>query len=177
MPALRLCVLGWSLLITAPGLAQVEVNPDVVEAPIAETGVPSKDPLAAWRVGRSVIADGGEVRRLAFAAHGLFVFHSPPASSDVLASFVQWLDGAYQAEAPEPRTADLCQAEGVDPDLIEPALQQLLAQPEWRQHATQLDSLILECHGEKLFWSMLVPPDGGYQAGVPVKPVELPFQP
>lgn len=157
----------------APDLA-VEVE---TELPPALPGDAVRDPIAAWRAARALVPPDGLVRRIAFARHGLFLFHSGPGDEAVLGTFIGRQDGAWRPEEPTPHDAAMFTAPGAQPEAIEPALQRLLASDEFIHHAARLDSFFLESHEAELFWSLMPVPEGGFREGVTIETVRLPFEP
>ena len=166
LPALLLALAP----ITAP-LAQEGV--DLETDPNAQS--PLAQPERAWQHAVAQLPAGHRVRRLAFAHHILFVFHSLPYDERILATAFEPVGGQLQAGPSEPREALRCRAPGVDPATIAPALREVLKAPEWHRLRPRLDSLTLECHEARLRWSLTPVPLGGFVEGEAIPTVELPF--
>jgi len=136
-----------------------------------------QDPIAAWHRALDELPAGARVRRLAFADHVLFVFHSPPGESRILSLTLTPTSDGFVTEDAGERDASTCEAAGVEPQRIESALSRVLESEEWRRHASRMDTLILECFGQTLSWMLMPVPEGGYVEGVAIETVSLPFEP
>lgn len=160
-----------ALAFASPALAQeglaIEADPNA-QSPLAQ-------PERAWKQAAARLPVGHQVRRLAFAHHILFVFHSLPGDARILATAFEPDGDQLRAGETEPREALRCRARGVDPAAVAPALREVLKTPEWQRLRPRLDSLTLECHEAHLRWSLLAVPLGGYVEGEPIPTVELPF--
>lgn len=143
-----------------------------------ETAPPVRDPATAWAAAQASLPAGHAVRRIAFAMHGVVLLHAPGGPrARTLVTFFDWMDGRYSAHATERYEGVACIAPGVDPVQVASALDRLLADRSWQKHHRSLDSLILECSGDTLFWWLLPVPEGGFREGVTFATVKVPFQP
>jgi hypothetical protein len=147
------------------------------DTPAPKPGDAVAAPQAAWAAAREVLPAGHWVRRIAFARHGMFVFFSAGADDAVQGQFLDWRDGAWRAEPPEPREAGLFKAAGVPPGTVDRGLARLLQSPAWQAQQGRLLSFTLESHEPRLFWSLLLVPEGGLREGEPLPSVRLPFEP
>ncbi|MGQ0799629.1 MAG: hypothetical protein ACT4NL_05915 [Pseudomarimonas sp.] len=162
------------LLASMAGHGQdVESTDDVAYDSVAQT--PVRQPLAAWLDARASLEKSITIRRIAFAAHGLFVFHSAAGQSTINATFFSEQDGRYVGEDSGPRERSLCLGSGVAPAEVAPALRVLLASKQWREHSERLDSLILECSRIDPFWTLMPVPEGGFREGVAIETFDVPF--
>lgn len=167
----RLCGV---LLAMAPAAALAQQDLAVEADPNAQS--PLAQPERAWREAVTQLPVGHQVRRLAFAHHILFVFHSLPGDQRLLATaFEPGDDGRLRAGEAEPRDALRCRARGVDPAAIAPALREVVKSPEWQRLRPRLDSLTLECFEAHVRWSLMPVPLGGFVEGEAIPTVELPF--
>lgn len=166
----RLCGL---LLALAPATALAQQELDVEADPREQS--PLAQPERTWAQAATQLPAGHQVRRLAFAHHILFVFHSLPGDDRIFATTFETRSGRLLAGATEPREALRCRARGVDPAAIAPALREVVRSPEWQRLRPRLDSLTLECFDAYLRWSLLPVPLGGYVEGEEIPTVELPF--
>jgi hypothetical protein len=170
----RLCGLLLAVaLALAPAAALAQQDLDVEADPNAQS--PLRQPERAWAQAVTQLPAGHQIRRLAFAHHILFVFHSLAGDERILATAFEPEDGRLLAGEAEPREALRCRARGVDPAAIAPALREVLRSPEWQRLGPRLDSLTLECHEAHLRWSLLAVPLGGFVEGQAIPTVELPF--
>ena len=168
---LALCV------ASAPG-AEDAIERDTHIALEVETAPPARDPVGAWAAVKTSLPAGHTVRRIAFAMHGVFVLHAPSGRrARTLVTFVGWMDGRYSAHDTERYEGVPCAAAGVDTGQVTSALDKLLAGKQWRQYRRSLDSLILECSADAVFWWLLPVPEGGFQEGVTFATVKVPFEP
>jgi len=162
------------ILASAPAHSQdLEVADDLEQD--SATRAPVRQPLDAWADARASLGDSITVRRIAFAGHGMFVFHSAPGESAIHATFFREQDGRYVGEDSGPRERSLCLGAGVAPAEVAPALRVLLRSKEWREHSAQLDSLVLECSRIDPFWVLMPLPEGGYREGVAIETFDVPF--
>lgn len=159
-------------LCVAPGVGQ-EVEVESSYRPNS----PISDPLSVWRIALKSLPPGARIRRLAFADHILFVFHSAPGDNGIRALTLTPTAEGYFAEEDGERDASICSADGIDPERVEHGLRRILASEDWRRHSGRLDSLMLECWSPELNWTLLPIPEGGFKSGVPVERVTLPFEP
>ena len=136
---------------------------------------PSHAPLKAWQTVSRSLPESIVIRRIAFAGHGVFVFFSPAGSDDMKARFYANVEGRLEPEQTEDREPGLCRSPGVAVEQVAPALNTLLADPVWQQHAARMETLALECHRDALFWMLMPMPAGGYQEGVAIPTYDLPF--
>lgn len=166
-----LALLAFMAMI-APAWAQDDLA--IERDPQANT--PVRNPLKAWREASLLLAEGIVIRRLAFASHGLFVFYSPAQSEEIQADFFSWLGGELSQEDGGPRPSSMCAAPGVSVSEVGPALQQLLTTAVWKTHQAKMDTLALECFGERLYWSLIPVPEGGYVAGVAIPTYDSAFE-
>lgn len=159
--------------------AQAERGISAEADPADRTGKASRDPLAAWQAARAALPAGHQVRRLAFAPHGLNVFSTVAgAETPVRVVFLQWTGDGYTPSDPESRDDVGCEAPGATPEQVDRALLAMTASTAWRDHVDQVGTLLLECLATpKLYWNVLIEPAGGYQAGVPIETQQLPFTP
>jgi len=169
----RVALLALLLASTAVQSQDVETNDEVEHGSAAQT--PVRQPLAAWLDARASLEKGITVRRIAFAAHGMFVFHSAAGQSAIQATFFSQQDGRYVGEDSGPRERSMCLGTGVAPAEVTPALRVLLASKEWREHSARLDSLILECSRIDPFWTLMPVPEGGFREGVAIETFDVPF--
>jgi hypothetical protein len=158
---------------TAVRSQDVEAGNDIEQDSAMQT--PVRQPLDAWADARASLGDSITVRRIAFAGHGMFVFHSAPGESAIHATFFREQDGRYVGEDSGPRERSLCLGAGVAPAEVAPALRVLLRSAEWREHGAQLDSLVLECSRIDPFWNLMPLPEGGYREGVAIETFDVPF--
>ncbi|MCB1606290.1 MAG: hypothetical protein KDI71_04855 [Xanthomonadales bacterium] len=170
------------VLLGAAAVAQelrVEADSSAIRAEAVPIQPPPRDPVGAWQVARQQVPQGDLVRRLALANHGLFVFFGPDGGDQIMASFVGWSDSGYRLDRLEPaesRDSSICKAPGIAPERVESAIQALLIEGTYLRYRPQLDSLILECHEDRLFWSLLPIPPEGFQAGVAVTTYSIPLR-
>ncbi len=138
---------------------------------------PVRDPISAWQRARQELEPGARVRRLAFADHILFVFHSDPDSDRIRSLALTPTAEGFEVEDDGERDATLCHAEGVDAARVEHALRRVVDSEPWQRDRARMNSLILECMGPELVWTLMPIPDGGFRAGVAIDTVSVPFEP
>lgn len=166
--AVTLCafVLLASTLARASGL-ELEQDP--------KANTPARAPQQAWRSISGSLPEDIVIRRVAFAGHGVFVFFSPAGTDAFQARFFTYTDPGLEPGETEDREAGLCRAAGVAPEQVAPALEALLAHRSWRDHASRMETLVLECHRDTLFWMLMPMPEGGYREGVAIPTYDVPF--
>ena len=142
-----------------------------------ETAPPVRDPVGAWAVVHAAMPPDHLVRRIAIAMHGVNLLHAPANDAPTLVTFTGWIDGHYDAKDTQPYEGGPYTAPGVDAAQIAPALDALLASRQWQQYWRSLDSLILECSADKVYWWLFPVPEGGFQEGVTFPTVRVPFEP
>lgn len=171
-------LLGFAVCFSSASGADESVEFDAGPALEVETAPPARDPATAWAAVKASLPAGHTVRRIAFAMHGVFVLHTPGGRrARTLVTFFDWIDGRYSAHDTERYEGVPCIAPGVEAADITAALDRFLAVKQWQQYRRSLDSLILECSGETVFWWLLPVPEGGFQEGVTFATVSVPFEP
>lgn len=159
-----------ALVATAPVRAeQLELEPD------PKAGTPARAPQQAWHSIAGALPEGIVIRRIAFAGHGVFVFFSTAGTDDFKARFFTHTGSGLEPGEIEDREAGLCRAEGAAPEQVAPALESLLAHRSWREHASNMETLVLECYRDTLFWMLMPMPAGGYREGVAIPTYDVPF--
>ncbi len=141
-----------------------------------EQGDAVADPITAWAAARELVQPGGTVRRIAFARHGVFLFHSLAGSTVIENVFLRWEDNAYRVELRDEMDPEMFKAPGVDPERVGPSLRRLQTSPVWQRHAAQLDSFFLEGMREQMVWVLMPIPAGGYREGVAIPTYDVPFE-
>ncbi|MBD8527652.1 hypothetical protein [Pseudomarimonas arenosa] len=167
----RACVLLAVVVWPAVGHGQDAAN--VEHDPLAQS--PARQPLKAWHDALALLPATIKVRRLAFAHHGLFVFHSPQTGSEIHADFFSWARGQVSREDSGLRPSSMCTAAGVGLERIAPALQRLESERTWKQHQASMDTVVLECFRDRLYWSLMPAPAGGYQMGEAIATYDVEF--
>ncbi len=168
------CSLAVLLLVGNPMRGHaIDIEADVKQDQAVQT--PVRQPVAAWRAAHAALGDDLTIRRIAFAAHGMFVFHSAPGESTIHATFFREQGGEYVGEDSGPRERSMCLSTGVTAAQVEPALRVLVRSSEWREHSDRLDGLFLECSRFDPFWSLMPVPKGGFREGVAIPTFEVPF--
>ena len=138
---------------------------------------PVRDPLAAWQQALAALEPGTRIRRLAFADHILFVFHSAPGEERIRVLTLTPIADGFHVEDDDDRDPSLCRADDIEASRVEHGLRRVLASSQWQRDAARMDSLILECMAPALAWSLMPVPEGGFRAGEPIVPLSLPFEP
>jgi hypothetical protein len=170
-------LLSLAVWVVSPAGAEDLVERESGAALEVETAPPTRDPAFAWASLKSALPAGHEVRRIAFAMHGVNVLHGAADDARTFVTFFQWMDGRYSALDTENFEGIPCTAPGVDPAHVTSALDRLLAGKQWQEWWRSLDSLILECNADTVYWWLFPVPEGGYQEGVTFATVKVPFKP